>query len=66
MGKQDLQVEGIYPVRCKLRNVRIRENALDSLDLPVYMRCGIVGQVFLQFKFTSAVVRVDNVFAVVQ
>ena len=66
MGKRDLQVEGIYPVRCKLRNVRIREDALDALDLPIDLRFGVVGQIFLELKVTSAVVCVDNVFAVVQ
>ena len=66
VGKEDLKFDGIYPVRCNLRNVRMREDALDALDLPIDIRFGLVGSIFLELKFKSAVVRIKNVFALVQ
>ena len=66
VGKDDIKIKGISPMRCNLHNVRIREDALDGLDLPIDVRFGVVGHIFLELRLKSAVVRVDDVFAVVQ
>ena len=55
----------------ELRNIRIREDALKALDLPIEIRFGLVDLIYVDIPWTSlktksTVIRVENVYAIVQ
>ena len=55
----------------ELRNIQIKEDALNGLDLPIEVRFGLVELIHVKIPWTnlkgkSTVIRIENVYAIVQ
>ena len=53
-------------LKLNLKDIQIREDALQALDLPVEIRLGIVGRLQIVLDLHSASIQINDVFAVVQ